>query len=69
MSLLVIGADGAVTRALGSAAPLAGVDEAARAIQEQRPEAVAVVALPAPAGPAGVDRTANERSTPCAHIS
>jgi uncharacterized membrane protein (UPF0127 family) len=25
--------------------------------------------LPAPAGSAGVDRTANERSTPCAHIS
>ena len=49
MSLLVVGTDGPVAQALGSAAPLSGVDEAVRAMQEQRPDAVAVVALPASA--------------------
>ena len=53
MSLLVIGTDGAVAQTLGSAAPLSGVDEAVLAVQELRPDAVAVVALPASAGPIG----------------
>ena len=53
MSLLVVGTDGPVAQALGSAAPLSGVGEAVLAVQEQRPDAVAVVALPASAGPIG----------------
>ena len=53
MTLLVVGTDCAVSRALHDAEPVARLDAAASAIRAQRPDAIALIALPAGAGPIG----------------
>ena len=53
MTLLTVGTDGAITRALNDAAPLGHVDAATTAILAERPDQIAIIGLSAPAGPIG----------------
>lgn len=53
MSLLVVGADGPVARALLDATPAASRADAVAAIEAAGPGDLAIVALPDPAGPVG----------------
>lgn len=53
MNLLVVGTDCAVARSLAASAPVAVLATAVSAVRERRPDAIAIVALPAPVGPIG----------------
>lgn len=53
MTLLVLGTDCAIARALQSSAPIASLSAAEDAMSDQRPDEIAIIALPAPAGPIG----------------
>lgn len=53
MTLLVVGTDGAVARALRDDAPPATAADAAAAVERERPSQLAIIALPASAGPVG----------------
>ena len=57
MTLLTVGTDGAITRALNDAAPLGHVDAATTAILAERPDQIAIIGLSAPAGPIGAMTT------------
>ena len=53
MTLLVVGTDGAVARALQNAEPVATAEAAAAAIVAQQPDQIAMIALPSPVGAIG----------------
>ena len=53
MTLLVLGTDCAIARALQSSAPIASMSAAEDAVSDRRPDEIAIIALPAPAGPIG----------------
>jgi hypothetical protein len=53
MTMLVLGTDGAIARALRDATPVNRSTEAEQAIVTERPEQIAIVALPASVGPVG----------------
>jgi hypothetical protein len=57
MTLLTVGTDCAIARALDDAAPLAQLEAATTTILAERPDQIAIVALPAPAGPIGAMAT------------
>ena len=53
MTLLVVGTDCAVSRALHDAAPVDRLDAATAAVLAEQPDQIAIVALLSPAGPIG----------------
>ena len=57
MTLLTVGNDCAIARALDDVAPIGQLEAATSAILAQRPDQIAIVAVPAPAGPIGAMTT------------